>query len=842
MSEEGSAKEHGAGKGGKRLLVLGLAVAVSLALIGAAFYVFVARVGPGGPAPSQVPDAPAALQVVAGDGTATVSWGAVPGATSYNLYRASEPGVAKDNFASKADGMRFAGVASPYDVGGLVNGRIYYFRVTAVNADGESVESLEHSGTPQVVNVPTPLYVTGLVELDNGGPAVGIDVLVRSEDSTASVTATTGPDGRYNVPLAATFPTRVLVKATRDVAGEPPASGFRWSTEQSMGGGLDVGRIVLPNPEGKQLTKVGNEAISDDSSVYVSGIPATMGAVWARSYVADDQPDVFPGDLAEGTSNPINNVVFLWITALDAAGNHVTAVNPAATVRVRVPMSQWVDLEDLQPGNGVIDTPIYSFDYTSGYWVREANGLLTDSGGNPILESREMEIRTGVYTGAVHAQFLANHFSWWNVDKPPKNCGKDFGDAPDLPYPSLLSSDGARHLNSCRAWLGAGVDSEPDANVPDKDLYDDSVLDNDPLTIRVSNWNTSGYLFLNVLIDSNDDGDWADAGEWVLQNLVVSVPTRKSHAVETDARWDAKTWMRVTLTDAEITAYDGHGEFAVGETEDHPTLRFPLRATVYGNGTVTSDPSGIDCRKGGAGVCVADFGAGTSVNLTATPDPGESFLGWGGDCTPLGTASVCTVLMDAPRTISAAFTQAFYDLYVSVNGNGTVTSSPAGIDCHPGGYPPNPGSGAVCTATFARDTNVTLTATPDAGESFVTWGGACSGAGNSTTCVVLMDMNREVSAQFTRAPYIYVYDAGNSTGQGNVTSSPAGIDCHIPRGGSNTSENKCYFQFTRNSTVVLTATPDPGSVFVDWGGACTGTTPTCTLVMDGDKTVTARFA
>jgi uncharacterized repeat protein (TIGR02543 family) len=40
----------------------------------------------------------------------------------------------------------------------------------------------------------------------------------------------------------------------------------------------------------------------------------------------------------------------------------------------------------------------------------------------------------------------------------------------------------------------------------------------------------------------------------------------------------------------------------------------------------------------------------------------------------------------------------------------------------------------------------------------------------------------------------------------------------------------------------LTATPDPGYTFVGWGGDCSGTDPTLTLLLDGDKVCEATFA
>jgi RHS repeat-associated protein len=55
-----------------------------------------------------------------------------------------------------------------------------------------------------------------------------------------------------------------------------------------------------------------------------------------------------------------------------------------------------------------------------------------------------------------------------------------------------------------------------------------------------------------------------------------------------------------------------------------------------------------------------------------------------------------------------------------------VTSSPTGFNCT--------GQDTTCTAAFDASATVTLTATPDTGQVFLGWGGAC--AGTDTTCVV----------------------------------------------------------------------------------------------------------
>ncbi|MDE2180364.1 MAG: hypothetical protein KGJ40_05895, partial [candidate division NC10 bacterium] len=152
-------------------------------------------------------------------------------------------------------------------------------------------------------------------------------------------------------------------------------------------------------------------------------------------------------------------------------------------------------------------------------------------------------------------------------------------------------------------------------------------------------------------------------------------------------------------------------------------------------------------------------------------------------------------------------------------GTGTVTSSPAGISC-----------GATCSAPFTSGTTVTLTATPDAGSTFSGWSGNCSGSSSPTT--VTMTVDKSCTATFALAPSSYALTVSKAgTGTGTVTSSPAGISCG----------SSCSAPFTSGTTVTLTATPDTGSTFTGWSGACTGT-GTCTVTMTAAQSVTATFA
>src|SRR4051794_293477 len=145
---------------------------------------------------------------------------------------------------------------------------------------------------------------------------------------------------------------------------------------------------------------------------------------------------------------------------------------------------------------------------------------------------------------------------------------------------------------------------------------------------------------------------------------------------------------------------------------------YSLRVFVSGNGTVQG--SGLQCGAT-ANNCAASYALGTTITIEATPATSSVFAGWSGACT--GTKPVCVLTAGDPTTVTATFS---YIEVVDVNkigdGQGTVTSSPAGISC-----------GYTCSAPFTGNTEVTLTAHPSAGSVFVGWGGYCKG---KSTCVL----------------------------------------------------------------------------------------------------------
>ena len=101
-----------------------------------------------------------------------------------------------------------------------------------------------------------------------------------------------------------------------------------------------------------------------------------------------------------------------------------------------------------------------------------------------------------------------------------------------------------------------------------------------------------------------------------------------------------------------------------------------------GTGTVTSNPSGINCGTS----CTANYASGTSVTLTAAAASGSTFAGWSGSCT--GTGS-CVLSMTAARNVTATFN-------TSGGGTGGTCANPVTFTNQSGNFNT---TGAVCYRT-----------------------------------------------------------------------------------------------------------------------------------------------
>lgn len=141
-------------------------------------------------------------------------------------------------------------------------------------------------------------------------------------------------------------------------------------------------------------------------------------------------------------------------------------------------------------------------------------------------------------------------------------------------------------------------------------------------------------------------------------------------------------------------------------------------------------------------------------------------------------------------------------------GLGTITSTPAGINC-----------GIACAANFNQNTPVTVMATPSTGSTFTNWSGACSGA--MSTSNIVLATNAICNANFTVNTY-------NVTPSATVNGSISPLAVQI---------------INHGARAIFTIVPDLGfaaSVGGTCGGSLVGTTYT-TNPITAACTVAASF-
>ncbi len=245
-------------------------------------------------------------------------------------------------------------------------------------------------------------------------------------------------------------------------------------------------------------------------------------------------------------------------------------------------------------------------------------------------------------------------------------------------------------------------------------------------------------------------------------NLGAGSPyaTSTTYASDTSFAWVVDIW-NVGV----VGAYSKGGDMRVWPVRGGggiSTLSVTKAGT--GSGAVTSNPSGISC----GDTCSATYKSVTIVTLAASPDVGSVFAGWsGGGCS--GT-KVCSVSMKSDLTVKATFNTAVYTLNASVQGGGSLSAT--GLTC----------KSTSCKGTYPYNTLVTITATPNSGESFLSWTG-CDGVGGNV-CTVQMVSNRAISASFTGNACTYTV----SPTEKSFTSNGGSVNATV----SATGANSCY--------------------------------------------------
>ncbi|MBI4991776.1 MAG: hypothetical protein HZB99_00980 [Candidatus Harrisonbacteria bacterium] len=241
-----------------------------------------------------------------------------------------------------------------------------------------------------------------------------------------------------------------------------------------------------------------------------------------------------------------------------------------------------------------------------------------------------------------------------------------------------------------------------------------------------------------------------------------------------------------------------------------------LEVTKRGLGTGTVTGQSINC----GNTCSKTYNFGESEVLTAKPDIGSKFVGWGGACASAGINLTCLVKMEgAPRkAVTAEFVPiGSFRLNTVVLGSGTIRG---------GGY-------------YIEGTNVILTAAPVSGGVFNGWEDDNCRLFGKGNCTIRMNSDKLVIGRFSELPLLTVAKGNNGKGIISVIGTDISCDANCPELSHN---------FDLDTPVNLRAGEDTSSTFTGWSGQNAGEcgpdlkSRDCgPITMDKAKSLTANF-
>ena len=273
--------------------------------------------------------------------------------------------------------------------------------------------------------------------------------------------------------------------------------------------------------------------------------------------------------------------------------------------------------------------------------------------------------------------------------------------------------------------------------------------------------------------------------------------------------------------------------------------------TVTDTITVGADPRGVAMNPDGSKVYVANLGSNTvSVIATASNAVTASITGFNVPddvaVTPDGSTVYVTnngsnrvTVIDAKSnsiTTSIVVGQSPTGVAVTPDGSMVYVASTGTIMEPPRVQVIATASNTVLQAIFVGSNPEGVAVTPDDSTVYV----ANSGSNNVSVIATATAMVDTIAVgnlpiafgNFIGPPILTVSETGGGSGQ--VTTSPAGINCSA-------SNNQCATGFPYLTTVTLTASAAAGSAFAGWSGGCGVSTETCIITMNANINVTAMF-
>jgi fibronectin type 3 domain-containing protein len=291
------------------------------------------------------PPAPTGLGAAGADGQVTLTWNAVPGATSYSVRRATTSG---GPYATIALGVG----ATSFVNSGLVNGTTYYYVVRAVNGDGQSGNSNQAQATPGIV-VPPPPAPAGLVASAGNGQVVltwGASAGATSYTVRRS-TASGGPFSDIQIGVAGTtFTNTGLANGT---------TYYYVVVAVNEGGPSGNSNTASATPTGPPVAPTGLSATAGDGQVQLNwtGSAGATSYTVARSSTAGGPYVVVQPGVA-GTSylniGLTNGTTYFYVVRAAAAAGESPNSNEASATPSNGAAVPAAPVLTATPGNGQV--------------------------------------------------------------------------------------------------------------------------------------------------------------------------------------------------------------------------------------------------------------------------------------------------------------------------------------------------------------------------------------------------------------------------------------------------------------------------------------------------------
>ena len=249
-----------------------------------------------------------------------------------------------------------------------------------------------------------------------------------------------------------------------------------------------------------------------------------------------------------------------------------------------------------------------------------------------------------------------------------------------------------------------------------------------------------------------------------------------------------------------------------------PPSTYTVTLPVRTGGTVTKSPN------------LSFYSQGSVVTLTPTANSGYSFSGWRFDA--YGNANPFQLTMDQNKTPVADFVQnSPSSAVVEISVPFSVSVPWQGLSVQK--LVKNPGSGLMYWSAYATVPWI----------RFTTNGGMIPGGNGSDNPLNFVCDENPLTVSRTAEIRVNAPGATNNPQIYTITQ-----DAGVPHFALNVASNNGTVakspdqtSYATGTQVTLTATPISGYQFTGWSGDITGSQPSATVTMDGNKNITANF-